>query len=602
MFRNRRLFTWGHLITPLNLAMISIGDAWSQKACLFILLYLLWATGLVLFNRTPKQMPLSRHKSAAIPLYMAVDLSLLAALILFVPELGQIIVWNYVTVVALYAVEFGRRVSFLFSFCALAMTLPFHWAYYGGWSDEFFKQTVPLIMIQMFFAIFVGAVTDKLHRLAYFDPLTLVPNRTYTKEILNAAIRNVKAAGGQIAVYFLDLDRFKNLNDTMGHDAGDELLIQVAKRLTGLLPEKAVLGRLGGDEFIVFWPEAKDMTAMEALGERLVCAFHPPFHLGGKSLQISTSIGISVFPFHGEDVSTLMKHADAAMYSAKRRRNRVEFFQNEALKALQEKYGLETDLAQAQKNGELLLHYQPKVDIRTGNVNGMEALLRWKHPVKGMISPADFIPIAEEQGYIVAIGEWVLEAACRQAAAWGRSGTYTGSVSVNLSVHQFYDPGFLEKLARILKETGLEPSRLDLEITESVAMQNSDYSVQLLHSMNKLGVSTSLDDFGTGYSSLSYLTRYPLQALKIDKSFIQEMTDSESHGKIVKSIIQMAQSLRMRTVAEGVETWEQYERLKRLGCNEVQGFLFSRPVPADEVPQLLAQRRTKQKKQAGGAS
>jgi diguanylate cyclase (GGDEF)-like protein len=602
MYRNRWLFTWGHLIIPINL-FIDLGGRPFNSSILFVAaLYLLWSLLLVLFYKYPKLLPLHRQRRTFLKAYILVDLVLLALLLRISSETGIYAPWLYVALLLLYAVEFGFKVSLVFGFAILLLALPFQWVRFGGWSYDLFKEMSSMTMIQLLSVIVVGTVTDRLHRQAYYDPLTRTPNRTYMKEMLIRSMQTAEAKKERMAVYFLDLDRFKNLNDTMGHDAGDELLRQTAERLSLVLPKEVILGRLGGDEFIVLW--AQDITDTEALqlGDKMVNALHQPFTIDGKSLHITTSVGVSIYPDHGGDAATLMKHADAAMYRAKITKNRCEMFHDASVRALQEKFGLETDLAQALKNKEMRLFYQPKVDIRSGLISGMEVLLRWEHPVKGMISPADFIPIAEEQGYIIPIGEWVLEEACRQVMEWSRTADYKGSVSVNLSVYQFYEPSFLGALGRILQETGFPPQRLDLEITESMAMQDSDYTVHLLHSLNRLGVTISIDDFGTGYSSLSYLARYPIHSLKIDRSFVKDMSVSPSHSKIVKSIIHMANSLKLRTVAEGVESWEQFEALKRMGCAEAQGYLFSRPVAANEMPALLGAKRIKLNKNTSGSA
>lgn len=602
LYRNRWLFIWGHLVIPLYLFIDLAGRPFNGHIMFAAALFMFWSLLLVMIYKHPRLGSLHRRRTSFLIAYIVVDIVLFMLLLRISNETGLYAPWMYVALLLLYAVEFGFKVSLIFGMALLLMALSFQWIVYGRLSYSLFKEITSMAMIQLLSVFVVGTVTDRLHKQAYYDPLTDTPNRTYMKEMLGASMLKAGAKKERMAVYFLDLDRFKNLNDTMGHDAGDELLRQTAKRLTSVLPKNAMLGRLGGDEFIVLWSVHVSEEQALALGNKLVQAMRQPFHIDGHSLHISTSVGVSLYPDHGLDAATLMKHADAAMYRAKATKNRCEMFHEMSARALRERFGLATDLDQALKQGELRLEYQPKVDIRSGAICGMEALLRWEHPIRGTISPAEFIPIAEEQGNIIPIGEWVLEEACKQVMEWSDEVGYKGGVSVNLSVRQFYEPSFLYALERILQDTGLPPQRLDLEITESMAMQDSDYTVHLLSSLNRLGCTVSIDDFGTGYSSLSYLVRYPIQALKIDRSFVRDMSVSPGYMKVVRSIIYMANSLKLKTVAEGVESPEQYEALKKMGCTEAQGYLFSKPVSPSEMPELLTAKRLWGNRNKGGSA
>ena len=444
---------------------------------------------------------------------------------------------------------------------------------------------------------------ERIRKLAYFDGLTGLPNRTLMKELLEKALANAARYQRSLAVLFLDIDHFKRINDTLGHDAGDTLLREVAKRLLGCVRSSdqvarqhddledgndPAVSRLGGDEFVVILTEVQSPEDATRAVKRIAKALAAPVKLAHDEVQVRTSIGISVYPDDGGDAETLLKHADAAMYQAKEEgRNLFRFFTRELNERAARRYALETKLRKAVEHGDFVLHYQPKIDIQRRAVVGMEALLRWHQPGEGLIPPGEFIPLAEENGLIVPIGDWVLQEACRQAAAWRAEGLPALAVSVNLSAVQFKQKRLVERIARLLSETGLDARLLELELTESVLIEDTEASAATLNSLKQLGLNVSIDDFGTGYSSLSYLKRFPLNALKVDRSFVRDITTDPNDAAIVSATIALAHNLRLRVVAEGVEQRVQVDILKSQGCDEAQGYLFSRPLPAAEFARWL---------------
>ena len=459
-------------------------------------------------------------------------------------------------------------------------------------------NTAVLLSFLLFFAIFGViayrvAVRERVHSQelldqARRDALTGLPNRAAAEELLSATIRLAKLAGQQCAVLFLDLDRFKNINDSLGHDIGDQLLQVAAEAVKGNLHGGSILCRLGGDEFLILLPGG-DHTAAAIATERLINVFGTSFQAGGHSLQITASIGIAIFPDHGEDIATLLKHADAAMYEAKRQgRNAYAFYLESLGERVRERLDLEHLLRGALRNNEFHLVYQPILDMRTGTVVGAEALLRWSMPDGSLRPPAEFIQVAEESGLIVPIGEWVLRTACAQTRQWVVAG-HDLWVAVNLSTRQFQDPHLLTKIDSVLRDTGLDASRLELEITESAAMLNPDASVTVLGRLMAFDVRIAIDDFGTGYSSLYYLKRIPADTIKIDKSFIDGVGTEVDDTAIVRTVIALATTLGKRTVAEGIETEVQFVAIRELGCHLAQGYWISRPVaPAEFVNTLRA--------------
>lgn len=425
---------------------------------------------------------------------------------------------------------------------------------------------------------------------AHHDALTGLPNRLHFNEYLNQALAMAKRKRGMLSVMFLDLDRFKLINDTMGHNLGDVLLKDVAERIRHTLREGDTIARQGGDEFLVLLPEIRDEQEVVSVTERILGVFTHPILLDGNEVYMSTSIGISLYPNDGSDMETLVKQADTAMYYAKERgRNNYQFFTAGLNIKANQRLSTENSLRKALVRREFILHYQPQVDIESGCIVGLEALIRWNSAEQGVVPPFSFIPIAEETGLIVPIGEWVLRTACAQNQAWQAQGYPRLRMAVNISARQFREPNFIDLVAGILKETGLDPQWLELEITESSAMANGDASVEMLNNFKKLGVRISIDDFGSGFSSLNFLSRMPIDTLKIDQSFIQDLSTGENGEEVVTAIINLAKNLRLNVIAEGVETNNQKSFLKDMRCDQMQGFLFSKAVTPEEVEKLFDQ-------------
>ena len=424
----------------------------------------------------------------------------------------------------------------------------------------------------------------KIAHLAHYDPLTDLPNRTLFREQLEKELAFVMR-GFQLAVLYLDLDHFKSINDTLGHPAGDELLKAVAVRLRSCLRESDLIARLGGDEFAIVQTQLQDPKDAELLAQRLrEVVTSDPYDLNGHQTTTDVSIGIALSPGDGTEMDELVKHADLALYGAKAEgRANYRYFEPEMNARMTQRRGLEIDLRSALANGEFELHYQPIINLQTETIVACEALLRWHHPERGMIPPLEFIPVAEDTGLISAIGDWVLRRACVEATKWP---THV-SVAVNVSPFQFRNPALALTVAGSLAASGLQAHRLELEVTESVLMQNNEATLAALHQIRDLGVRISMDDFGTGYSSLSYLRSFPFDKIKIDQSFIADLANDDDAVAIVRAILNLASSLKMMTTAEGVETADQQRLLRDAGCNEMQGYLFSPPRPANEIEKLF---------------
>jgi len=423
---------------------------------------------------------------------------------------------------------------------------------------------------------------------AFHDALTDLPNRMLFKDRLTLAMARAKRNSKILAVLFMDLDRYKLINDTLGHSAGDKLLQGVAERLSECIREDDTIARLGGDEFTILLPKISQAQNAAKVAGKIIEAFRQPLTIDAHELYITTSIGIALYPNDGTDPDTLLKNADTAMYLAKEKgRNNYQLYTPTMNEKAFERLELETSLRRAVERQEFVVYYQPKIKINTGRIIGMEALVRWIHPQKGLIPPGEFIPATEETGLIIPLGEWVLRTACAQNKAWQDAGFPPIRVSVNLSLRQFQMQNLVEVVANILKETGLDPFWLELEITESVAMKNEEYTINTLHGLKEMGIQLSIDDFGTGYSSLRHLKRFPISKLKIDKSFVQEIGIDNDNEAIASVIIFLGQSLNLGVIAEGVETEEQLRFLKKHQCNEMQGFLFSKPVSAEDFLQIL---------------
>jgi len=429
----------------------------------------------------------------------------------------------------------------------------------------------------------------RIKYLATHDSLTGLPNRSMFNQLLNFSIANARRYQRQCAVLFIDLDRFKLINDSLGHAAGDSLLVEIAARANGVLRSSDVVARLGGDEFVVLLNEISGADKAMAVAHSLLSAFSKPLDLNGHECRVTGSIGIAMFPDDGTDEQTLMKNADIAMYLAKAEgKNDVKLFSPEIETQSVDRLEIETSLRRAIERDELVLHYQPKVNVLTGKIAGVEALLRWMHPTLGMLQPIKFIPLAEETGLIVPIGRWVLNTACAQSMAWQQAGLPPISMAVNVSPRQFSDEHLLNYIDQALATSGLEPRLLQIEITESMVMLNVERAIRILDAIQSRGVRLAIDDFGTGYSSMSVLKRFPIDTIKIDRSFVRDLPESSEDKAISEAIINMGKALGLTIVAEGVETIEQDKFLREHACDEIQGFLFSKPVMPQKIVQLLS--------------
>ncbi|MGE3550894.1 MAG: putative bifunctional diguanylate cyclase/phosphodiesterase, partial [Geobacter sp.] len=427
-----------------------------------------------------------------------------------------------------------------------------------------------------------------IERLAYFDPLTDLPNRRMLQDRLEQGLKRSRRQDNGMALLYIDLDRFKQVNDSLGHPAGDRLLKELSRRLRAVLRDDDVVCRLGGDEFAVILHDIHHEEDVVPVLNKLLHIIEQPVVLEEGELFISASIGVSLYPKDGEDAKTLEKHADMALYHAKEEgKNTFRFFREELNYGEQERIAFDQGLRHALSRQELRLHYQPKLSLTTGRVVGVEALLRWESSEFGMVAPDRFIPMAEENRLIVPIGEWVLRTACQQQVAWLQQGLEL-NVAVNLSAVQFKTPDLIDRIAAVMAETGIRPDQLELELTESALVEQPDEVVRVLERLRGLGCGISIDDFGTGYSSLSYLKAFPVSVLKIDRSFVQDLAYHSGDRAIAQSVVNMADNLGMQTVAEGVETPEQQEILKQIGCTFVQGFMYARPLPAEQLPDAVA--------------
>jgi diguanylate cyclase (GGDEF)-like protein/PAS domain S-box-containing protein len=432
------------------------------------------------------------------------------------------------------------------------------------------------------------ATSLEMSHLAQHDPLTNLPNRVLFNDRLTQAISLAQRQGKQLAVVFIDLDHFKKINDSLGHDVGDKILQSVASRLLGCVRRSDTVSRLGGDEFVVLLSQMEHAEDAAFSARKILRAFTKPHIIDKRSLNVNVSIGLSTYPTDGRNAESLMNRADNAMYEAKQEgRNNYRFFRSEMHARIAERQSLESDLRYALGRNEFLLHYQPKYDLQNGRITGVEALIRWLHPQRGMISPADFVPIAEECGLILSIGQWVLLEACRQAREWNDSGLGVVPLAVNVSAAEFGAKDFLSGVRTALIATKVEPQNLELELTESVLMQDADTALAKMVALKDMGVQLAIDDFGTGYSSFTYLQRFPSDALKLDQSFVQQITSGSEDTTILSAMIDIGKSLKQRVIAEGVETQAQLDFLRLHECDEGQGYYFSRPVAAEQAATLL---------------
>ena len=479
----------------------------------------------------------------------------------------------------------------------------------GEEGDRFFEIRMVVYIEDHVLAI-VRDITDqkvadaKIQRLAFFDTLTGLPNRTSFLRRLAGAVKLADQNDKRLGILYIDLDDFKRINDTLGHSVGDELLKTVAKRLDqcvraddyvarfGRGASHLQLARLGGDEFTIMLRDLESADEATGIAERITTLLRKPVNHHGHEFVITPSIGIAIYPDDGNDIETLVKNADVAMYQAKASgRNSHRFYSGTMSVRSLERLDLEHSLRRALADDDLELHYQPKLDLRSGEIIGVEALLRWTHPDRGPISPAKFIPLAEETGMIVPLGEWVLSQACRQIKAWSRSSVGELPVAINLSSQQFYFSDVHETIMKALFESGVKPRLLELELTESILMRDVDETVASLTRLKKSGLSLAVDDFGTGYSSLSYLKRFPLDALKIDRSFVMELQENSDDAAICSAIIALAHSLGLSVIAEGVETEEQLAFLRERSCDVIQGYFFARPQSAVDVSRFILEHR-----------
>jgi diguanylate cyclase (GGDEF)-like protein len=461
----------------------------------------------------------------------------------------------------------------------------------GGAQDYLVKSRLDreLLLRSMQYSIERKRYQVQLEHQANYDALTGLPNRNLLHDRLRQAVYAQRSPRA-MAVVFIDLDHFKFVNDSLGHGTGDKLLRGMADRLRGVLREGDTVARLGGDEFVVILNDQGGEEVIFRAMQRIMLEVSQPMMIDGKELYVTCSAGISLHPQDGADVDTLLKNADAAMYRAKDGgRNNFQFFTSEMNERINERLSLENALRRALERKEFLLHYQQKIDLRTGAIAGAEALVRWSHPELGVLRPERFIPLAEETGLIVQIGEWVIREACRQTRAWLDQGLKPGLVSVNLSARQFRQDGLVRAVSRILEETGIDSRHLEIELTESMVMHNVNTAIATLHGLKSLGIALSVDDFGTGYSSLAYLKDLPIDTLKIDRSFVRDIGYGEGadEGVIAQAIISLGHALHLKVIAEGVETERQLGFLRRHGCDEVQGFFYGEPVAPESYARLL---------------
>ncbi|MEG6587060.1 putative bifunctional diguanylate cyclase/phosphodiesterase [Dendrosporobacter sp. 1207_IL3150] len=464
---------------------------------------------------------------------------------------------------------------------------------------DYFAETQKYYHIEAYspehglFAVHFLDVTEQIQHhntvehMAYHDSLTGLPNRALIEQRLVAAIDNAAISNNKVAIMFIDLDDFKLVNNTHGHTAGDQMLKQIAQRLLTCVPKDCTLARLGGDEFIILLTGITNTFEVTNIARKVITVIKEPWTYAETTFRMTAKIGIAIYPDDSGNAENLMKMADIAMFKAREQgKGKYQYYIRDMDSHIAKRMEIETSLYQALEEEQFVLYYQPKVNV-SGMIVGVEALIRWQHPTKGLIPPSDFIPIAEECGAILPIGEWVLETACRQNKLWQELGIPPIDISVNLSAKQFQQVGLLKLIANKLTSTQLDPKWLTIEITETIAMKYADYTVEILNSLKEQGIKIALDDFGMGYSSLIYLKRFPINSLKIDRSFIQDIKGGSDGAFIAKAIIGLGQSLKLDVVAEGVETMEQLSYLKEQNCTQMQGYLFSKPLPSDDMTELL---------------
>ncbi len=432
---------------------------------------------------------------------------------------------------------------------------------------------------------------ERIHTLAYHDVLTGLPNRLLLHDRLEHALAKAQRRSQAVAVLYLDLDNFKNINDSLGHAVGDQLLIEVANRLRASVRDMDTVARLGGDEFVVLLENLEDTAAAASVAAKVHAGLARPIQVGSQSLHADASIGIALYPADGDNAASLLQNADTAMYQAKARgRGNHQYYAAFMNAQAREQLALETTLYEALENDEFQLHYQPIIDLDSGAMTGVEALIRWQAPGRGLIAPDTFIRIAEETGAIVPIGDWVIRQACHDLAAWAARGLEPPQMSINISPRQLRQPGLAARIRSILRETGIAPHLLELEVTESALMERPDIAAEILRELKAMGLSIAIDDFGVGYSSLGYLKTFPIDKLKIDRSFVSDLLDDDNDREITLALISLSHNLGLRVTAEGVELQAQLEFLREHGCDQVQGYLFSRPLPSSAFQSFLVSR------------
>jgi diguanylate cyclase (GGDEF)-like protein len=475
------------------------------------------------------------------------------------------------------------------------------------WLEGYYWVTLALVL--PCFALVGGRISDlrqrvrrtndelssalaMIQKMATHDTLTSLPNRALFNETLTHAIAQASRHGRHLAIFFMDMDRFKNINDTLGHGVGDRVLQETSRRLAGSVRASDLVARLGGDEFVLLVEDFHETSDLSDIATKILEGFGPTFMVDGHELALSASIGVCTYPEDGKDAQTLLSNADIAMYRAKEQgRNRFCFYAAELNHLSEERLALEAALRHALERGEIEVFYQPKIEFANGRVTGVEALIRWRHPKLGLLMPDRFIALAEEIGVIVPIGHWTLRRVCERARRWHEQGMHL-SVAVNLSASQFHEPELLGVLAGILKSTGLAPQTLELEITESMVMKDPERAVKVMEALRAMGVRLSIDDFGTGHSSLGYLKRFPINQLKVDRTFVRDLPHNGDDVAITRAVIAMAHSLKMSVVAEGVEHQHQFDLLRAEGCDEFQGFFCRPPLEEDELMRFLAEERS----------
>ncbi|MEO3947392.1 EAL domain-containing protein [Gorillibacterium sp. CAU 1737] len=582
-FKNSKTFSMSHLLVPFVLLgiFLFVPSLRDWHLLMVIALSSLWAFYLI---RKAAQLPAAngRFRKKQSILILLVDFSLMA-LILLLPNWNDLLgpSWLVLPFVLIYSSELGIRQALYISGCALTALVLFLFTTVSA--PPLFDLFITLLSMVSFIYL-IGRRTSSLQELAYQDPLTGLPNRSMFIEQLTFSLDAVQNKDRQLGLLFLDLDQFKYVNDTMGHSMGDQLLAQVAERIRTALPHDALLARMGGDEFTILLPEFLHTDRAVEIADTILDVMRPSFPLGHQEVFVTISIGISIFPVDGKDPETLMKNADTAMYRAKELgRNNYQFYSPVIDTMSSHRLKLEAMLRHALDRNEFVMLYQPRLNPLTGDMVSVEALVRWQHPEYGLLPPSEFIALAEETGLIVPLGEQVLRLTCRQRRAWMEKGLDQFQVSVNLSARQFRQTDLPETIASILREWKLSSDWLELEITETAAMHDVHFATLMMRVLKEMDLKIAIDDFGTGYSSLSYLRKFPIDVIKIDRSFIKGIENEPDDAAIVHAIIAMAQTLKLNVTAEGVETAEQYEYLKKLGCNQVQGYYIGKPMTPDEL-------------------